>query len=479
MRRGTAQLILLVATVVVASCSKPETTTGTSATMTSQATAEQAIRDAVDVYIYGYPLITMDMTRKQTTNVAAAEASRAPMGQFIRMRTYPTAAYRDIPGANTDTLYTMVWLDVSNEPWILSIPDMGDRYYMMPMLDAWTNVFQSPGSRTTGGKAQAYAITGPGWVGKLPEGVSEYKSPSGLVWILGRIYCTGTEEDYAQVHALQDQFRVVPLSYYGKPYTPRAGDVAADLDMKTTTVDQVAGLSVYDYFSYLAELMKANPPLPQDRPAVEKMARIGLVPGKGFDPSQLDRLGQQTIKTVPKLALQEMAQRVERQAAINGWTYFSRGVGEWGTDYLLRATTAWLGPGWNRIQDAVYPLSQKDAAGEAYDGAKYRYIIHLDNGQFPPVKGFWSLTMYDDQNFLAQNALNRYSLSQRDKFVTNPDGSVDLYIQTDSPGNGKDANWLPAPKARFGLMLRLYWPTDSPPSILDGTWKPPAVSRVE
>ena len=445
----------------------------------TQPTAEQTIRDAVDTYIYGYPLITMDMTRKQTTNVAAAEASRAPMGQFIRMRTYPTAAYRDVPGANTDTLYTMVWLDVSSEPWILSVPDMGDRYYMMPMLDAWTNVFQSPGSRTTGGKAQKYAITGPGWVGKLPEGVTEYKSPSGLVWVLGRIYCTGTEQDYAKVHALQDHFSIVPLSHYGKPYTPAAGEVAANLDMKTTTVEQVARLSAYDYFSYLAELMKANPPLPQDGPAVDKMAQIGFVPGKGFDPRQLNSLDQQTIKTIPKLALQKMVQRVEQQAPVNGWTYFPSGVGDWGTDYLLRATTAWLGPGWNRIQDAVYPISKKDASGETYDGAKYRYIIHIDRGQFPPVKSFWSLTMYDRENFLAENALNRYSLSQRDQFMTNPDGSVDLYIQADSPGKGKDANWLPAPKGQFGLMLRLYWPTDTPPSILDGTWKPPAVSRVE
>ena len=476
-----ARLILLLAVITgaVVSCSKPQTTTTTGATTASQPTAEQTIRDAVDVYIYGYPLVTMDMTRKQTTNVATAQASRAPMGQFIRMRAYPTAAYRDVPGANTDTLYTMVWLDVSNEPWILSIPDMGNRYYMMPMLDAWTNVFQSPGSRTTGGKAQKYAITGPSWTGKLPEGVTEYKSPSGLVWILGRIYCRGTEQDYAKVHTLQDQFSVVPLSSYGKPYTPPAGEVAANLDMKTTTVEQVAGLSVYDYFSYLAELMKANPPLPQDGPAVETMARIGLTPGKGFDPSKLNLLDQQTIKTVPKLALQEMAQRVGQQAPINGWIYFPTGVGDWGTDYLLRATTAWLGPGWNRIQDAVYPLSKKDAAGEAYDGAKYRYTIHIDSGQFPPVKGFWSLTMYDHENFLAQNALSRYSLSQRDKFVTNPDGSVDLYIQADSPGKGKDANWLPAPKAQFGLMLRLYWPTETPPSILDGTWKPPAVSKVE
>ena len=140
---------------------------------TKAPSVEPAVSDAVDAYLYGFSLVTMDMTRKQTTNVDHAGPERAPMGQFVRMRTFPTAAYRDVPGANTDTLYTMVWLDVSNEPWVLSIPDMGDRYYMMQMLDGWTNVFQSPGTRTTGEKAQKYAITGPGWSGTLPKDVTE------------------------------------------------------------------------------------------------------------------------------------------------------------------------------------------------------------------------------------------------------------------------------------------------------------------
>lgn len=221
---------------------------------------QAAVNDAVDAYLFGLPLVIMDMTRKQTTNVDSAGPTRAPMGQLIRMRTYATAAFRDVPGANTDTLYTMVWLDVSREPWILSIPDMGDRYYMMPMLDGWTNVFQSPGTRTTGNRAQTCAITGPGWSGTLPKDVTEYKSASGLVWILGRIYCTGTPEDYAAVHALQDKFSIVPLSSHGKPYTPPPADVDASLDMKTPIAAQVQALSIDDYFSYLAKLLVRNPP---------------------------------------------------------------------------------------------------------------------------------------------------------------------------------------------------------------------------
>jgi hypothetical protein len=452
---------------------------GCSSTSTKAPSAEAVMDDVVGAYVYGFPLVIMDMTRKQTTNVESAGPERAPMEQFVRMRTFPTAAYRDVPGANTDTLYTMVWLDVSKEPWVLSIPDMGNRYYMMPMLDAWTNVFQSPGTRTTGEKTQKYAITGPGWTRTLPAGVTEYKSPSGLVWILGRIYCTGTAEDYAKVHTLQDKLSVVPLSYYGKPYTPPLATMDASVDMKTPTVAQVQALSVNSYFSYLAKLLKTNPPAAQDAPIVARMAKIGLVPGQDFDPSKLSAFDKEALNGVPKLGLMKMLGRVKEQQPINGWLVFGSNVGDWGTDYLLRATTAWLGPGWNLPKDAVYPLSQKDANGNDYNGAEHKYVLRFGKGELPPVKGFWSLTMYDENNFLAANVLNRYALGQRDKFVTNSDGSVDLYLQASSPGKAKEANWLPAPNAKFGVMLRLYWPTDTPPSIIDGTWKPPAIEVVQ
>ncbi len=184
---------------------------------------EEAVSTATDAYIYGYPLITMDMTRKRLTNVASPDAAHAPVGQLLKLRTYPAVDNHAVTAPNADTLYTMAWLDLSKEPWIFGIPDMGDRYFLMPMLSGWTDVFQVPGKRTTGDKAQKYAITGPGWSGTLPAGVTEYKSPTAMVWILGRIYCTGTPQDYAAVHALQDKFTLVPLSSYGKPYTPRSG----------------------------------------------------------------------------------------------------------------------------------------------------------------------------------------------------------------------------------------------------------------
>ena len=437
---------------------------------------EQAVSDTVDAYIYGYPLVTMDMTRKFMTNYATVEGSRGPMGQIIKLRTYPAVDDHAVTAPNADTLYTTAWLDVSKEPWVFSIPDMGDRYYLMPMLDGWTDVFQVPGKRTTGGKAQNYAITGPGWSGTLPDGVTEYKSPTGLVWILGRIYCTGTPDDYAKVHALQDKFSLVPLSSYGKPYTPLPGEVDNNLDMKTGVRDQVDALEVNAYFSYLAKLMKTNPPAPADAAMVAKMATIGLVPGQDFDPSKLGAFDQEAIKGVPKLAQLRIMEYFKKAAVpVNGWTYLTQNIGIYGTDYVQRALVTAIGLGANRPQDAIYPTSQKDADEKEYDGNK-KYVMHFDKGQMPPVNAFWSLTMYDAGFFFVPNPINRYTLSSRNKFVTNPDGSVDLYLQAESPGKAKEANWLPAPKARFIPMLRLYWPKDTPPSIIDGSWKPSAIA---
>jgi hypothetical protein len=439
---------------------------------------EEAVKIAVDAYIYGYPLVTFDMARRQQTNVPAPDAEHAPMGQLIKMRSYPAVDNHCCAAPNADTLYTMVWLDITREPWIFSIPDMGNRYYIMPMLDGFSEVIKVASPRTTGSKPQNYAITGPGWSGTLPQGVSQVQSPTAMVWILGRIYSTGTPEDYKAVHALQDRFSVVPLSSYGKAYTPPRGVVDAKFDMKTSVRKQVNSLDFDTYFTQLAKLLKTNPPKPEDAPIISRMARIGLVPGQDFDPSKLGALDRAVIKTVPKLALVEMGLHLKQQKTTNGWLYFTKGVGNFGTDYLLRGMANLLGPGWNRPQDAIYPLSLKDASGDEYDGAKYKYVMRFEKGQMPPVEAFWSLTLYDTDFFFVPNPTNRYELSQRNKFITNPDGSVDMYLQAESPGKAKEPNWLPAPKGKFVLVLRMYGPTQSPPSIVDGSWTPPPVRRV-
>jgi hypothetical protein len=418
----------------------------------------------------------MEMTRRVTTNVAAPTDKHAPMGQFALMRQYPTASFRDVTAPNADTLYSVAWLDLSHEPYIFSIPDAHGRYFLMPMLDAWTTVFQVPGTRTTGTKAQRYAITGPGWKGTLPAGVTEYKSATNLVWIIGRTYCTGTPEDYKKVHEFQDQLSLAPLSEYGKSYTPPSGQVDPNIDMKTPVRDQVNALDAAAYFKLMAELMKDNPPTEADAPFVAKMSRIGIVLGQDFDITKLDSATAAAIRRVPDLAQSKMKARIPSvTTTVNGWDMMLK-TGVYGTAYLDRAVVTAIGLGANRPEDAVYPTSLAAADGKPYDGAN-KYVMHVAKGELPPVRGFWSLTMYNAKFFFVDNPLNRYTLSQRNKLKFNPDGSVDLYLQAANPGPEKESNWLPAPNGKFVLMLRLYWPNETAPTILDGTWKPPAVRQ--
>lgn len=440
-------------------------------------TDKEALQIGTEAYIYGYPLLTMEMTRRVMTNAAEPKGNHAPMGQFYNSRTYPDAAFRDVTAPNADTLYSTAWLDLSKEPYVLSLPDEDGRFYLMPMLDAWTNVFEVPGTRTTGTKAQTYAITGPTWKGELPEGVKELKSPTSMVWILGRTYCTGTPEDYKAVHALQAKYKLVPLSAHGKDYTPPRGKVDPKIDMKTPVREQVNRLEAGAYFKLLAKLMKDNPPAKGDAPLIARMAKLGIVPGKDFDIEKLGPDVAKALQAAPRAGIEKIeAQFKTLGKNVNGWEVFTK-TGLYGTHYADRALVTMIGLGANRPQDAVYPTSKVDAEGKPYNGAN-KYVLHFGKGEFPPVNGFWSLTMYDAEFFFVANPLNRYTLSQRNKFKMNEDGSVDLYIQNESPGTDKEANWLPAPKGEFNLMLRLYWPKEKAPSILDGTWKPPAVKRA-
>lgn len=437
---------------------------------------------ALEAYAYLYPLVTMEYTRRVITNVAEPESARAPMGDLIRMREYPDAAFRAVTAPNADTLYTTAFVDVGDEPWLVSLPDFDGRYALFPMLDAWTTVFDVPGKRTTGAGPQTWAITGPGWEGTLPEGVVEYKSQTSIVWLLGRIYCTGTPEDYAAVHALQDAIKLKPLSAWDDAnWTPPAGKVDPAVDMKTAVRDQVNALDAKAFFALGCELMKRNPPAAADAPFLEKIAAIGIAPGQDFDASKLDAA---LIDQIPRLGFGRIMLHFKDSDGdvenINGWG-FTLKTGLYGVDYLQRALVTAIGLGANRPQDAVYPTSTNPAGPLSilrhYEGSE-KWVLTFPKGQMPPVQGFWSLTMYDQDYFFVANPLNRYSISPRQALQANADGSVDILIQHESPGKDKESNWLPAPAGRFVLMLRLYWPDEGAPSILDGSWTIPAVRKA-
>jgi len=416
------------------------------------------------------------------SNVPAIEGLHAPMGQFINVKRYPPADYRGVSAPNADTPYSLAWLDVGTEPMVFSHPDMGDRYFLFPMYSLWMPVVDSPGKRTTGGRAANYLITGPGWSGQVPAGMKEIKSPSRYMLILGRTYANGTDADYAAVNALQEQYKLVPLSSFGKPFTFQAPPVDAKPGFSMTDKPQsvILGMSAEDYFNRLARLMGAvAPPAPEDAPMLARMARIGIVPGQPFEAGKLSPAVRDALRDLPQRALAAIAAgRSSLGSEVNGWTV-TKGLGRYGTDYMKRAMVAAFGWPANLEDDAVYPYTTTDSEGRTLTGAN-KYTLTFAAGQTPPVNGFWSITMYEvDQGWwFVPNRLNKFTVSLRDNLKRNADGSITLHFQAESPGADRESNWLPAPKGEFIPMLRMYWPKAGNPSILNGTWAPPWVQRV-
>jgi hypothetical protein len=443
----------------------------------ADAKEQEALKAGVEAVVYGLPLIMMDLTREKTTNVAKPEGFAAPINQFVNVLTFPDASFKDVVRANVDTLYSSAFLDLSAEPVVLSVPDTKGRYYLMPMLDAWTNVFASPGKRTTGTKPGHFAVTGPAWRGTLPKGVTELKAPTNMVWIIGRTQTNGPQ-DYPAVHKIQDGYKLTPLSAFGKPYTPPAGKVDPGVDMKTPPVEQVQKMSAETFFNRMAALMKSNPPPASEAPLLERLKAIGIVPGEKFDLASLDPAVAKGLEQSVRVALEKLqAASKETGAPVNGWRVPPMILGKFGEDYGARAVVSLIGLGANLPQDAVYPSAFVAGDGKSLNGAN-KYVIHFDKGALPPVKAFWSITMYGPDSFFVVNPINRYALSSWMPLKKNADGSLDLYLQHESPGKNRESNWLPASDKDFNVTLRMYWPEEKAPSILDGTWKPPAVTQV-
>jgi len=465
-RTALSAAAMLACLIPISACGK--------ATAEGKPLPKNAAGIAVEAYVYGYPLVTMDQTRRVTTNVAVPEDSRAPMGQFANMSSYPDARYHDVTAPNANTLYSNAWLDLSEEPYVLSLPEEQGRYYLMPMLSGWSNVFFAPGKRTTGTAPQRYVIAGPEWKGS-PDvpGATLIRAPTNMVWIIGRTFARQTKEDLAAVNQLQRQYSLVPLSAFGKEYTPAPGRIDPSIDMKTPVRDQVNAMDAKTFFDRLAMLMKENPPSRRDSQLVKRMASIGIVPGKPFDEVKLGRHAKAILEDLPKRAQERILAVGRDMDPVNGWHYQTN-LGRYGKNFDLRAYTTYVGLGANLPQDAIYPIASVDGLGLPLDGLR-KYILHFDKGEQPPVKGFWSVTMYNLEYGFVPNPLNRYQISPTQSPVkTNPDGSLDIYVQHDNPGADKVQNWLPAPTGPFLVMMRLYWPDQS---VLDGTWKPPGIRQ--
>ncbi len=467
-----AILLLIIVVSITAGCTAGE---GPVPPAISPQEAQQISYDAT---VYGFPLVIMDLTRQVFTAVPAPTALGSPANQFGNKKTFPDATFTNVVNPNADTLYSSAWIDTAKEPIIFSVPDTRGRYYLMPMLNLWTDVFASPGSRTTGSGAGNFAITGPNWSGELPEGIPEMRSSTRWVWIVGRFACAGPS-DYENVWKLQDQLKLTPLSAWGTDYTPPTNvPVDPNVNTKVSPLDQLLALDASAYFSYVCQLMVENPPYQADAPMLADMDRIGIKTGADYKSyfAGLDDSLKSAIQTGYRSALAQIP-AANMGSKKNGWQ-LPYGTGNYGTDYLLRAATAYRGLGANLVDDAFYASASTSSDGAKFSSDK-NYVIHFNKDEIPPVNGFWSLSMYNDKILFAANSINRYNLGSLSDppLINNPDGSIDIYIQRDSPEAAKMPNWLPAPESgSFSLTLRLYWPKEL---VLDKSWVPLAVQRVE
>ena len=449
----------------------------TSAPSAAQSTsADEAQTIAAEAYLYFYPLVTMDLTRKQLINSDPKTAGiGGPPNTFDNIQAYPAADMRAVVRPNFDTLYSSAWVDLRREPMVVSVPDTGGRYYLLPMLDMWTDVFASPGWRTTGTKAVNFLLTPPGWSGKVPAGFTRISAPTPYVWIIGRTKTDGPA-DYAVVHEIQKGYKITPLSGWGKPRVVVKQTIDPSVDVKTPPKKQVDTMAGDKFFAYAADLLKVNPPHITDEPIIARLKRIGFEVGKSFDVTKLDPSVRKAIDDAPAQAQKLMEWKLPTIAHVaNYWSMNTDTMGVYGNYYLKRAIIAEQGLGANLPEDAIYPINLGDEDGKALDGAN-KYIIRFAKDALPPVDAFWSVTLYDPEGFQVANPINRFAVSSWMPFKRDADGSLTLYFQNENPGSDREANWLPAPKGPFNLTMRLYAPKSE---ALTGLWNPPAIKRVD
>ena len=463
--------LALIAAVTFAPC-------GSAAAAGEAISEPEAYEIGIDAYLYLYPLVLMEVTRAQSTNIEPGKPpTRAPMNAFGHLRAFPPVSFRFVVRPNFDTLYSSAWLDLSHEPLIVSVPDTAGRYYLLPIMDMWTDVFAVIGKGTTGTGAGDYALVGPGWAGRLPDGVQRIDAPTPTVWIIGRTQTNGPG-DYAAVHAVQDSFRLRALSQWGAAASAAGSPVPRfdpSIDMRTPPPRQLAAMPAARFFSLGSELLRRHGPHLVDQPMLARMQRIGFRSSGAFDFAAADPAIQHGLERASGDALKRMADYAPYVGRrVNGWQINTDTIGAYGASYLKRAIVARALLGANLPEDAVYPATAVDADEAPLDGAN-NYLVHFAKGELPPVSAFWSITLYDADGYPVANALDRFARGDRDGLALNQDGSLDILVSASDPGGERQSNWLPAPRGPFNLTMRLYGPSRR---VIDGSWLPPPVKRV-
>ncbi|MEU9397151.1 DUF1254 domain-containing protein [Streptomyces sp. NPDC048324] len=421
-----------------------------------------------EAYVYLYPLVMMDVTRRQTIALpAGVKPGYGPPNQFHHLRAFPPADFRAVVRPNFDTLYSNAWVDLTAGPVVLRVADTAERYYMLPLMDMWTDVFATIGQRTTGTGDQDYLVVGPDHQGETPPNVTVVHAPTPHVWIIGRTQTNGPA-DYEAVHKVQDGYTLA--AHNPTEHTPDPG-----MDLETDALTLVNGLSAVRFFTHAAQALAVNPPHAADFSVLARIAHLGVVPGHAFD---ADRFDGDALAAVEAGADDARRTILGSPAAFGtetaGWRTSTDNMGVYGNSYLKRAVIAAGGLGANPPEDAVYPVLTSDADGAPVVGEN-DYVLHFDAGALPPADAFWSITMYDAEGFPAANALDRFALGDRDVLAYNADGSLDIHVSHRDPGPERRPNWLPAPLGPLGITMRVYAPRAE---ALDGRWNPPPLRRT-
>jgi hypothetical protein len=437
---------------------------------------EEIRRIAEDIYIYGYPLVVMDVMKRTHTATPRATLHSAPVNQFSHARFLPEPHDKYGVHPNADCLTSAAWLDLGREPVVLTIPQ-SSRHYLLSFFSGWYEIFGSCSLRNRGAFDKYVGFVGPHWFGRLPSEITRISAPTEIVWLHGLFEARGDREDVDVVHALQDGFQLSSLSEWPGPAITQGLPSRTDVDTKTTPCEQAASLDARTYYTRLSRLMERNPPQAGDTEMITKFAQIGFFPSDDF---AFDTLSGDAVRamyaavTAAHSKITAAEKTIGYGKAVNSWLpHFHPGSYE--KHYLDRAGAARAAVPAALAEDMVSFHTAVDHTDEPLHGAK-QYVIHFPSDRMPPVHAFWSITLYDARQHLVPNHISRYAIGDRDRLRLHPDNSLSIYIQHEWPGADKDSNWLPAPKDSFSLALKIYWPK---PDALTGIWRPPAVTRAQ
>ena len=425
------------------------------------------VRRAAEAYLFGYPLVIMDVTRGHATQTLG------PENRLYRARRFPDASFHEVVRPNVDTLYSSAFIDMAKGPWVFELPASRPRYEVMPFMDAWTHIFAAPGTRSTGTAGGQFLLAGPSWQGAVPAGLTLLRAPTQMVWLIGRTQTNGVA-DYRVVHALQDGLRLRSLAAWQAGRDDAAPPWRSAAQRAAPAIEQMQAMSAEIFFTRLAALMADNPPAAADAPMLAELARLGVQPGQVPHWNRLERWSLRLGRWLADFAVARELKKP--RGLVRGWATPPATLGDYGTDYRLRAAVAMVGLGANLPLDAIYPNTRVDQDGKPLDGSQ-RYRLHFKAGELPPVNAFWSVTAYNAQDFFIDNPLQRYALGDRDALAFNADGSLDLLLQATPPAPEQVTNWLPVRAGEpFMLNARLYWPK---PAALNGAWAMPGVERMD